>query len=69
MAFIWMSADGEDGISVSETAAEVARKLEDDDTRFIELTHADDDEGAWRKVYVDRDSIFAFEQGTGQSDD
>jgi len=68
MAFLWLSSDGESGVSVSETAKEARDKLEDDDTgRFVEFTIVPDeaDEHPWRKIFVCHSDVYAIEQGVG----
>jgi hypothetical protein len=68
MAFLWLSADGDTGVSVSETAKEARDKLEDDDTGcFVEFTLVpdEDDEHPWRKIFVCHSVVYAIEQGVG----
>jgi hypothetical protein len=77
MALIWMEQSG-DGVSVVETAAEVIRKLEDEpedvDERkqyicFTLMPAEDepDDVDPWRNIFIDRDSVYAVEQGQGHN--
>ena len=68
MACLWLSADGESCVSVSETAKEARDKLEGEETgRFVEFTIVpdQDDEHPWRKIYVSYDDVYAIEQGVG----
>lgn len=67
MAFIWLDTEG-NGVVVQETAAEVRRKIEDedDDTRFIEfLRDAETDEEAFRSIFLSYENIVAIETGAG----
>lgn len=67
MAFIWLDTEG-NGVVVQETAAEVRRKIEDedDDTRFIEfLRDTETDEEAFRSIFLSYENIVAIETGAG----
>lgn len=69
MALLWMDAEG-NGISVSETAAVARNRVEAadrDDEHFVEFTVDGGGEDNWRTIYVDRDTVYAIEQGTGVS--
>jgi hypothetical protein len=72
MALLWMDAEG-NGISVVETAAEARRKIEakpyDEQPQLVEFLVDGGDKDNWRMIYVDRDSIYAVEQGTGANSD
>jgi len=72
MALLWMDAEG-NGISVAETAAVSRRRIEDadrDDEHFVEFTvDGGTQEDSWRTIYIDRDCIYAVEQGAGVDSD
>lgn len=66
MAFIWLDSTGE-GISVQETASAIKNRFEDDDgEQFFEaLVATDDEEEPYRRIYIDKESVIAIEQGAG----
>jgi hypothetical protein len=69
MAFLWLTTDGEEGISVQETAAAMRAKFEEmGGPQFVECTcihEGEGDELPWRKVYIDSSSVYAIEEGVG----
>jgi hypothetical protein len=69
MAFLWLTTDGEEGISVQETASEIRNKFEEVGApQFVMVTRiheGEDDEPPWRKVYIDSSSVYAIEEGVG----
>lgn len=68
MAFIWLDTEG-NGVVVQETAAEVRRKIEDedDDTSLIEFLRDTEggDEEAFRSIFISYEHIVAIETGRG----
>lgn len=66
MAFIWLNPNG-DGPVVQETAAEVARRLEASDDRFVEfILDPLDDTAAYKPIFIEKEAVWAIESGRGQ---
>lgn len=64
MAYVWLDTEG-NGITVQETAADVHRKVEEEEGCYVALFREQEDGESWRTIYVYKDSIYAIEQGAG----